>query len=180
MPKISWSCSLKPHNLWTFSPLKVSCYIVFLDTEYNNYYSHLLDLVDVFIICIASLRSIVLNCLLTHKPSLRAAIQCFLLTAVCNLTNVVGKGSTIEQVIFSNLSCRHKCTLVSFTESLIGTSRLYHLYRIPCRHKLVVWTLFKLLAVSEAASACSTTHHHGNRYIHSTILLYYETIATSL
>lgn len=40
-------------------------------------------------------RSIVLNCLLTHKPSLRAAIQCFLLTAVCNLTNVVGKGSTI-------------------------------------------------------------------------------------
>ena len=49
----------------------------------------------IYIYCIGYFRSIVLNCLLTHKPSLRAAIQCFLLTAVCNLTNVVGKGSTI-------------------------------------------------------------------------------------
>lgn len=65
--------------------------------------------------CVDSFRSIVLNCLLTHKPSLRAAIQCFLLTAVCNLTNcnAVGKGSLVKQVL-----------LAIFTESLAGSGWL--------------------------------------------------------
>ena len=58
-----------------------------------------------------------LNCILTHKPSLRAAIQCFLLTAVCNLTSSVGKGSTQLLLSFDDLYplrsgaswlCRHR------------------------------------------------------------------------